>query len=79
MVFLFTFAFMATLTLSGLKDLYIQSQLEDIANGCIEQSQKTFNLGMFLQEAVFRTQIGDTITFDQDMFWLTHNLNATTS
>jgi hypothetical protein len=34
---------------------------------------------MFLQEAVFRTQIGDTITFDQDMFWLTHNLNATTS
>ena len=68
---------MATLTLSELKDLYIQSQLEDIANGCVSQSLKTFNLGMFLQEGVFRTQIGDTITFDQDMSWVENNIGTT--
>jgi len=68
---------MATLTLDGLKALYISSQLEDIEGGCVEQSQKTFNLGMFLQETTYRQQIGDTITFDQDMEWLTHNPNAT--
>lgn len=69
---------MVTLTLADVKVLYINSQLEDISNGCISQSEKTFNLGMFLEEDTFRQQIGDTVTFDQDMEWLTQNPDAST-